>query len=97
MLGKPVGNDLREGKVTLPLIYALESASSDERKLIETTRALDIEDPLVDQLLCDVEEGGAKDYRDRSKRGPSAEGRPTTPADGPASRRPSRWLKLACR
>ncbi len=31
VLGKPVGNDLREGKVTLPLIYALENASSAER------------------------------------------------------------------
>jgi octaprenyl-diphosphate synthase len=31
VLGKPVGNDLREGKVTLPLIYALQEATDDER------------------------------------------------------------------
>jgi octaprenyl-diphosphate synthase len=36
ILGKPVGNDLREGKVTLPLIYALEAADGEERKLVET-------------------------------------------------------------
>ena len=35
-LGKPVGGDLREGKVTLPLVYALESATGDERKLVGT-------------------------------------------------------------
>jgi octaprenyl-diphosphate synthase len=39
ILGKPVGNDLREGKVTLPLIYALERADPEERKLIETVLA----------------------------------------------------------
>jgi octaprenyl-diphosphate synthase len=39
ILGKPVGNDLREGKVTLPLIYALETADAEERKLIETILA----------------------------------------------------------
>jgi len=36
ILGKPVGNDLREGKVTLPLIYALETAEPEERRLVET-------------------------------------------------------------
>lgn len=36
VLGKPVGNDLREGKVTLPLIYALEEAAPEERRLVET-------------------------------------------------------------
>ena len=35
-LGKPVGGDLREGKVTLPLVYALECASAGERRLVET-------------------------------------------------------------
>lgn len=31
-IGKPTGNDLREGKVTLPLLYALRTAPSDEAK-----------------------------------------------------------------
>jgi octaprenyl-diphosphate synthase len=35
VLGKPVGGDLREGKVTLPLVYALECASAEERRLVE--------------------------------------------------------------
>jgi octaprenyl-diphosphate synthase len=35
ILGKPSGNDLREGKITLPMIYALETASPEERKAVE--------------------------------------------------------------
>lgn len=35
VLGKPVGNDLREGKVTLPMIYALERASREERAKVQ--------------------------------------------------------------
>ncbi len=35
-LGKPVGSDLREGKVTLPVILTLEQCSPPERAVIET-------------------------------------------------------------
>jgi octaprenyl-diphosphate synthase len=34
-LGKPVGGDLKEGKVTLPLVYALENATPAERRQVE--------------------------------------------------------------
>lgn len=34
VLGKPVGSDLREGKVTLALIYALAEATAEERDLV---------------------------------------------------------------
>lgn len=34
-LGKPVGGDLREGKVTLPVVYALERAPAEERRMVE--------------------------------------------------------------
>ena len=38
-LGKPVGGDLKEGKVTLPLVYALETATADERAMVEKVLA----------------------------------------------------------
>jgi octaprenyl-diphosphate synthase len=30
-IGKPSGNDIREGKVTLPLLYAMQSSSAEEK------------------------------------------------------------------
>lgn len=35
ILGKPVGNDLAEGKVTLPLLYALKETTREETRMIE--------------------------------------------------------------
>ncbi len=39
VLGKPVASDLREGKVTMAVIHALERCTPDERKVIETVLA----------------------------------------------------------
>src|SRR5262245_9698311 len=36
VLGKPVASDLKEGKLTLPLIYLLERKNGDERAMIQT-------------------------------------------------------------
>ncbi|MCU1308929.1 MAG: Trans-hexaprenyltranstransferase, partial [Candidatus Angelobacter sp.] len=36
VLGKPVASDLREGKVTMAVIHALERCTPEERKLVET-------------------------------------------------------------
>jgi octaprenyl-diphosphate synthase len=38
-LGKPVGSDLREGKLTLPILYAVEHASAAERADVERVLA----------------------------------------------------------
>lgn len=35
-IGKPTGNDVRDGKVTLPLIYALSQAEKEEKDKINT-------------------------------------------------------------
>jgi octaprenyl-diphosphate synthase len=53
-LGKPVGGDLREGKVTLPLVYALERAAAGERKLVETILAQRSYDEVPFRRILDL-------------------------------------------
>ncbi len=36
VLGKPIGNDLREGKVTLPLIYLLQRCDPEEAQKVKS-------------------------------------------------------------
>jgi octaprenyl-diphosphate synthase len=50
-LGKPVGSDLREGKVTLPVIVTLQHASPDESALIFRFARGDDQSPEVFQHI----------------------------------------------
>lgn len=62
-LGKPVGNDLQEGKATLPLIYAMAHADARHRDLIRTVFTAERQTPediLSVQRL--VRELGGVDY-----------------------------------
>ena len=56
IIGKEVGDDLSEGKITLPIIYALEKTSGAENKILEnavkTADASNIDNII--NILCSV-------------------------------------------
>lgn len=62
-VGKPTGNDLRENKVSLPLIHAVNSSSDSRgeemRELIERG---DLSDEEIDLLIAFAKERGGIDY-----------------------------------
>jgi octaprenyl-diphosphate synthase len=63
IIGKPTGNDLREGKVTLPLIYALNRTDlpeHDEMLALVNKETLSTED--IDRLINFAKEAGGIDY-----------------------------------
>lgn len=62
-IGKPTGNDLREGKVTLPLLYALRVAPEDEaRPMRDLLMAGDLDQQEIDRLIDFAKRYGGIDY-----------------------------------
>jgi len=62
-LGKPTGNDLREGKITLPLIHALRSASSaDRNRICSLISRGDLSGQEVQEIIAFVLENGGDTY-----------------------------------
>lgn len=61
-IGKPTGNDLREHKVTLPLLYALNNApdAGPWRELLREGRELT--DAEIEELLAFARDNGGIDY-----------------------------------
>ena len=62
-VGKPTGNDIREGKITLPLIYALENGPKEEvekmKKILEKDSYSKDE---ISELITFAKENGGIDY-----------------------------------
>jgi len=62
VLGKPVGGDLREGKVTLPIIYALQGCDLSERGVIErVVRERSYANASFNAVLSALEQSGGID------------------------------------
>lgn len=63
LIGKPTGNDLREGKVTLPLLYAIEKApESVALRVKEMLQKGDLNEKEIGILIDFAKEYGGIDY-----------------------------------
>lgn len=62
-IGKPTGNDIREGKVTLPLLYAIKNAPEDEKKeLLSVIFSYNYTDQNIHKLISYAKGHGGIDY-----------------------------------
>ena len=62
-VGKPTGNDIKEGKITLPLIYALRQAPEPLRKeMTAIIESKEYTDENVERLLQFAKDHGGIDY-----------------------------------
>lgn len=62
-IGKPTGNDLAEGKLTLPIIYALNSTKNEEMlALARKVKAHDVTRAEIDRMVNFAKENGGIEY-----------------------------------
>lgn len=60
-IGKNVGDDLREGKPTLPLIYLMKNGNAEERALVKACIE-EGDESKFDAILSAITQSGALDY-----------------------------------
>jgi len=95
-LGKNVGDDLREGKPTLPLLLAMERASDDERRLIRGAIEHGEEQKLP-EILAIVRRTGALDATREAARAEADKARMAVLSHLPSSRAREALLDLCAR
>jgi len=61
LLGKDIGDDLAEGKPTLPLIYTLKQGSPDQRRMVESVIVNGDRDHLA-SVVSAIQKSGALEY-----------------------------------
>ena len=62
-VGKPLGIDIKEKKLTLPLIYALENASkADKKHIINTVKRHHLKPEKVQEVIAFVRDSKGLDY-----------------------------------
>lgn len=62
-VGKPIGNDIREGKITLPLIFALQNSPKEiSNEMIQIINTRDYSSPNISKLLNFAKEYKGVDY-----------------------------------
>ena len=65
-IGKPTGNDMIEGKLTLPVLYALKSTGDEEMmRLAHKVKAHEITQGEIARLVAFTKENGGIEYADK--------------------------------
>ena len=65
-IGKPTGNDMLEGKLTLPVIHALKSTGNAEMMMLaRKVKAREVEQSEINQLVAFTKENGGIEYADQ--------------------------------
>ena len=65
-IGKPTGNDMLEGKLTLPVIHALKSTGNAEMMMLaRKVKAREVKQSEIDQLVAFTKENGGIEYADQ--------------------------------
>ena len=65
-IGKPTGNDMLEGKLTLPVIHALKSTGNAEMMMLaRKVKAREVKQSEINQLVAFTKENGGIEYAEQ--------------------------------